>query len=302
MLSIAGHADKLQALPPPRARVPIEFVEAAGARIRLRTGGAPESARSVVMALDPPNVLEHYAQPFIAWSRSARLVAFEPPGFGHSTAPRGYDHSVEAAAKVAIALLDRLALPPSVLVFPCLAAYAALRVAAQRPDLVSGLVLVQAPSWAQERAWAQRVDKRGILRTPGVGQAALLFRGHNIVDAWYRTAIPDAARAAHMAALANETLDHGARFPLASAFQTNFSLRGAAAAAPLDGLAPPRCPTLLVWGNADKSHRQSEPASMRTHAPDAELLVMDGAGHFPELEKPIEFRDALIRWMDARGL
>lgn len=290
---------------PPRRvprRVPIEFVDAAGARIRVRTGGAPSATRSVVMALDPPNVLEHDAQPFIAWSRSARLTAFEPPGFGHSTAPRGHDHSVDAGARVVTALLERLALPPSILVFPCLTAYVALRIASQRPDLVAGLVLVQAPSWEQERAWAQRVDKRGVLRTPGVGQAALLFRGHNIIDQWYATAVPDEARAAHMAALANETLDHGAKFPLAAAFQSNFPLRGASAAAPLEGTTPPPCPTLLVWGSADKSHRKSDPASMRAHAPDAELLVMDDAGHFPELEKPIEFRDALVRWMDARGL
>lgn len=279
--------------------MPIETVDVARATLRIRTGGAGDSPRTVVMALDPPNVLEHYAQPFIAWQRaSARLVAFEPPGFGQSTAPRGYRHGLDEAASIVVALLERLASPkPAVLAFPCLSAYVALRVAHERPDLVGGLVLMQAPSWSEERAWADRVDRRGVLRTPGLGQLALLFRSDPIVRSWYKAAVADPERGAHLAAIANETLDHGARFPLASAFQAAF--RG-------DAAPPPRLqadiPALHVWGRRDRSHRASDPASVREHAPHAEVVTMEDVGHFPELEAPVAFRDVVVEWMRRQGL
>lgn len=275
-------------------RVPIEFREAGGARLRVRTGGS--GARAIVFALDPPTVLEHYAQPFIAFGSRARLVAVEPPGFGHSKAPPGYGHTLDEGADVMIALLEKLALPRPVLAFPCLGAYVALRVAARRPDLVGGLVLAQAPSWEQEATWAKRVDARGILRTPILGQAALLLRSDAIVKGWYETAVADPARAATMGALASEALDHGAKFPLATAFQALF--RGDAPT-----LAAPACPTLLVWGRADRSHRRSDPESLAaTHAPGASIVTFDDAGHFPELEQPVKYRDAVLAWMDEHTL
>lgn len=278
--------------------MPIETWSALGAKLRVRTGGAADAARTLVFAVDPPNALEHYAQTFVALQKSARLVAFEPPGFGRSTAPRGYKHAPEEAADVVIALLERLAAPrPAVLAFPCMSAYVALHVAAKRPDLVGGLVLMQAPSWEQERAWADRVDKRGVLRTPVLGQAALLFQGDPLVKRWYEAAVADPERAHHMSALAIELLDHGAKFPLASAFQASFS-RGGAAAPPVND----RTPTLLVWGAADKSHKKSDPESAREHAPGADVVVIEDAGHFPELETPVRFRDEVMRWMDANAL
>lgn len=273
--------------------MPIDLLSVAGAKLRVRTGGS--GARPVVFALDPPNILEHYAQTFIAWSKHARLVAFEPPGFGQSKRAKGFRYDIESFAALTEALLERLSLRGAVLAFPCVAAYPALRVAAKRPDLVAGLVLVQAPSWPQELAWAARVDKNGVLRTPIVGQAASVVRGEAIVRGWYRAATADPERAEHMAALAAEALEHGAGFPIAAVWQQLFRDADAAFDAP-------KCPVLCVWGARDRSHSKSDPASMRAHAPDADLVVIEDAGHFPELETPIRFRDEVVSWMARRDL
>lgn len=270
----------------------IEFVDVPSGRLRVRTGGS--QGRAVVFAVDPPNVLEHYGPLFVRL-RAHRLLAFEPPGFGHSRAARGYRHTLDESAAAVVQLLEKKGVRDAVLAFPCLAAYAALRVAHERPDLVAGLVLMQAPSWPQERAWVERVDRHGLLRTPLVGQAMMALRTDPIAEAWYRAAVPDERQRETFRSMAVEAMDHGAKFPLASALQGLFG--GADPALPA-----PRQPTLCLWGDGDRSHGRSDPASMREHAPQATHVTFEGCGHFPELEMPNRFADELAAWMRGHGL
>jgi hypothetical protein len=52
------------------------------------------------------------------------------------------------------------------------AAHLAWLLAAELPNVVRGVISVQAPSFAQERAWARRIDfrGRGLVATPLLGQ------------------------------------------------------------------------------------------------------------------------------------
>lgn len=271
----------------------MRFVTVPEGRIRVRESG--EGRRSVVFTADPPNVLEHYSALFARLKRDVRVSAFELPGFGHSKRAKGIGLGLEEQSKATISLLDALGGGPHVLAFPCVAAYGALRVAHQRPDLVSGLVLIQAPSWAEETKWVARVDRGGILRAPLVGQAVGYLRADRIIHQWYEAALADPTKKDAYAGLATEALDHGGAFPLAGAFQALFR-------APAPALPPPACPVLSVWGGQDRTHRKSDPASVRELAPGAAQVVLEEAGHFPELEAPARFVETLLGWLDAQGL
>jgi pimeloyl-ACP methyl ester carboxylesterase len=50
-------------------------------------------------------------------------------------------------------------------------------------------------------------------------------------------------------------------------------------------------PTVLLWGAADRTHRLSPPGFPAI--PHGRLVVVDDAGHFPELEAPHLLRAAL---------
>lgn len=271
--------------------MPIQSWDVAGARLRVRTGGRA-TGPTVILAVDPPNVVEAYARLFVALAPHARLIAFEPPGFGRSTAPRGFTHSWADQVRVLEALVERTG--PAVLAFPCVSAYAALLLAGKRPDLVRGLVLPQAPSWEDERAWLARVDRGSVLRTPGLGQLATAVRADAIARKWYEAASGDVDAMRPLAALGIEALSHDARFPLAAAFQAMW--REAPA------LAPVTQPTLLVWGDRDRTHKKSEAWGLTPLVPHARLATLEGAGHFPELERPIEFAAAVESWMKDTGL
>ncbi len=54
-----------------------------------------------------------------------------------------------------------------------------------------------------------------------------------------------------------------------------------------------RCPTLLIWGSADDATPLTDADRMKALIPNAHLVVIEGAGHFPFLEQPLAFWDAL---------
>lgn len=268
--------------------MPIETWDVAGAKLRVRTAGKGDDL--VLLATDPPNVVEAYARLCVAMGAHARLAVFEPPGFGRSAAPKGFGHTWREQARVIEALLERTG--PAVLAFPCVSAYAAMLVAAARPELVRGLVLAQAPSWSDERAWIDRVDKRRLVRTPVVGQALMMLRSDDVARRWFEAASGDVDQMRPLAALAIEALSHDAKFPLATAFQA------------MEREAPPLTlvekPALLVWGDKDRTHAKSDRLGLTPLLPRAEGVVIEGAGHFPELERPKEFAAAVRQWMGER--
>ena len=60
--------------------------------------------------------------------------------------------------------------------------------------------------------------------------------------------------------------------------------------------------TLLLWGARDRLMGSTVKAARRLNAsiPGAELEIIDGAGHLPQVERPREFVAALLRFASAR--
>lgn len=53
--------------------------------------------------------------------------------------------------------------------------------------------------------------------------------------------------------------------------------------------ADPELPVDLVWGEADRTHRSTQPEAIRRHAPQAGIHRVPEAGHYPDLEDPEAF-------------
>jgi pimeloyl-ACP methyl ester carboxylesterase len=50
----------------------------------------------------------------------------------------------------------------------------------------------------------------------------------------------------------------------------------------------------MIWGPVDRSHRHTDPDSLRELVPQAEILRFPDCGHFPDLERPDRFAELLI--------
>lgn len=241
---------------------------------------------TVLLAADPPNGIEHQLPLLDALDGRARVIAFEPPGFGWSTVSSDYSWDVEGLVAVTRELLDATRTERAVLAYPCVLGLAAVRAAHEIPGRVQGLVLSQAPDHRSALAWRDGIDPKGRLSRPLIGQLFVHMGESRIPPQWYRAAEPDETRRLTYAAHAVARRKRGAVFTLAS------GLQGLDGGNPLDGIVV-RCPTATLWGGADRSHTRDHATSLHRHL-DAPWHRFDPeAGHFPELSRPDLFLAAL---------
>jgi hypothetical protein len=62
-----------------------------------------------------------------------------------------------------------------------------------------------------------------------------------------------------------------------------------------------QAPTLVLHGGADAMAPLANAHLLAERIPDAELKIIEGAGHAFALERPQESYDALTDWLDRRG-
>ena len=266
-----------------RTRSDVRFLDVAGARVRARIRGS--GRRVLLLSADAPVVLEHYDRLLDLLEPLTAVMVFELPGFGFSAPKPSYDYSVGALERVVLGIADAVGADRIVAGLSCAAGLASLRLAETRPDLVDGLVVIQTVPTAEELAWAERLDPKGLLRKPVVGQAVMIARRTSTANDWFRFSAGNPAQAARLTAIAEAPLASGARFPLGSALQGLF------ADVPLEP-RPLEIPAVAVWGERDRSHRMTDPLAIKRVLPDAVVHRFD-AGHTPELEQPERFVDSV---------
>src|SRR5207244_1817669 len=81
------------------------------------------------------------------------------------------------------------------------------------------VVCWQTPAWSEALGWVRRIDRRGLLQTPWLGQLAMSFGKRRVARGWYRAALPPGADPAPFLAPALAAFERGSTYCLASAFQ-----------------------------------------------------------------------------------
>jgi pimeloyl-ACP methyl ester carboxylesterase len=256
------------------------LVSTRGAEVRVRdTGGA---GPVVVFFCDPPITVEAYDALIDQFRVDYRVLVIELPGFGFST-PRdhsGYEfeQTVESVEEVLQELND----DAMVLCGPCICGFVATRLVSRQRLPVKGLVLMQTPDMAGMLEWRKRMDPKGLLRTPFVGQSLVRATAIRLSQFWLRYATAREYDASGLMQTTVEAQKNGAAFPLATMLQR--WRKG-----PTDGGLS--TPTLAIWGRQDRSHRETDPACTLKHAPAAQLMSFEQCGHFTELEDPQAFAE-----------
>jgi pimeloyl-ACP methyl ester carboxylesterase len=248
------------------------------------------------------------ALPIIATRR--RAIAVDLPGFGRSDAPRGH-YTFGFLAGGIKAFLDSIAVDRCVLVGNSLGGITAMWLAAAWPERVAGLVLVDPalPLPPGARPDVQTILRMAVASLPGVGEA--LYAGfmklrsadwqvadglrRNVADA--TRVSPETLRLMHEEAERRRSDSH-LRAPLLSA-QRNLLWMLSARRADVERVAVSlQVPTLLVWGSEDVL----VPLAVGEHwvgkIPGAELVVIEGAGHNPQIEVPDRFSEIVLAFAE----
>lgn len=198
-------------------------------------------------------------------------VAPDLPGFGATPPPPEAWGSSDYATVVARLVEDLDAGAPVVVVGHSFGGRVAVMLAAERPDLVRGLVLTAAP----------------VAPRPGPApRPRAAFR---------------LARGLHRAGLLSERRMEQSRqrygsedYRLAEGVMRQVLVRLLAERYDA-ALAAVRCPLELVWGDDDRAAPIEVARAVLTQVPTAELTVCPGAGHLTPLTAPRQLRAAVER-------
>ena len=220
------------------------------------------------------------------WDRLAErflVVAPDLPGLGEEGAALG---SLSAYATWLEHLLDATGVGPAWVVGNSFGAGLAWRLASQAPARCLGLVLVNGGPAPSMPPPARRLLAAG----PARRAITAVFR-----------------RSAYSPSTAAKAFADPGRVPveLAEVFAGKFPHRletvtdvvlSADPPSP-----PPRARTLLLWGASDRllGTKASAAERLQRKLAGSELVLIPGAGHLPQLERPAEFVDALTRFAAA---
>jgi len=201
------------------------------------------------------------------------------PGHGFADKPEDFDYSAVGFADVVTTVLDQLGLSGVVLVGSSLGGHVAARVACDRPDLVSDLVLIGSTGIAPYPDEFKRPPDSVANATIDAVRAKLEFLVSDpaaVTDAWVReeSMINTSAGATQALRRTAEFLNDG----------TNGDLQ-------CDRLNHRDFdhPILLVWGAEDGWTPPSMAEQALEALRDARLVYLAGCGHAPYFEDPDAF-------------
>ena len=206
---------------------------------------------------------------------ASELIALDLPGFGESDPPeQAWD--VDAYARFMIHFLDELAVERAHLVGHSHGGRVSIALAADEPDRVGRLLLIDSAGIPPKRGWRYR----------------------------RRVAVAKLGRvAAKIGGGPGRRLQERMRARVASRdyLEASEAMRGtfrAVIAADLtDRLPRVRASTLLVWGDRDDDTPLWMGKRMEELIPDAGLVVLEGAGHYSYADSPGQFRAVARRFL-----
>ncbi len=227
------------------------------------------------------------------------VIAPDLLGHGESAKPTG-DYSLGAFASGLRDLLAVLDVPGVTIVGHSFGGGVAMQLGYQHPELVDRLVLVASGGLGREVSWLLRV-----LTLPGA---------EYLMPLWFPKPLVDRATGVGRA-LGRRNI----RSPRLGEFWRSYSsLAGAsnrrAFVRTMRGVIEPggqcvnahdrlylaaRVPTLIVWGDRDGVIPVSHGHRAHELIDTSELMILEGVGHFPHVEAPEVFADALLGFLDA---
>lgn len=209
-------------------------------------------------------------------------VALDLPGWGYSErpAPDRFDYSLEGLGRFVERFLETLGIDDHQLVvhdWGCVALIGAQR----RPERVRRLVVINAVPLLAGYRW--HWVARCLWRVPVVGELANATTTRTALKLLSRRASTSGAMREQFVDSTWRTWPRGTRPEILTLYRSADPERLAAAGEHLDKLD---CPALVVWGVDDPYLPLEFGRAYAAALPDAELLEIAGAGHWPWVDRP----------------
>jgi pimeloyl-ACP methyl ester carboxylesterase len=216
------------------------------------------------------------------------VLAPDLRGFGLSEAtPAPY--SVEMMAEDCMGLLDSLGVQEPVIVCGLsMGGYVAFEFYRRFPEWVAGLVLTATRSGADDEAGRAGRDKMiASVRQSGVEPVSRAMVPKLLAPDTYE-------RNELLVNFVRDMVDSSSTEGIVGALE---AMKSRPDSTPL--LAEITVPVLIIHGEADQIIPVVEAEAMRDALPDAQLVVLSGAGHLPNLEQADAFNEAIWDFLQS---
>ncbi|KPF43296.1 hypothetical protein D621_19615 [beta proteobacterium AAP51] len=280
---------QLAAQSPAQALAPIHTLNLDGVSLRYRdTGGA---GLPVLLSHGIGGSLELWNRQFEHPRPGLRLVAWDMPSHGLSSSAPDDTHC-EGIAHQGLRLLQALEMGPAVLVGNSLGGMVSLRMAAQAPQQVRGLLLAACASLGREVMLPFR-----LMSLPGLGE--LMTRpGPMAVKQQVASIVrkPESIPPEVLAAIERNVMRPGGDKHFLALLRTVTGFTGHRVSAfqrSLDILRSFQGPVTFVHGEDDAVLQAAHSRQAHALVPGSELVLLPGCGHTPQLEAAPAFQRAL---------
>lgn len=215
-----------------------------------------------------------------------RVIAFDLPGFGAASTLH-CPETLDGCAAIVGSSAHAIASPPAVILGHSLGGYLALEQYGDHPERVRALILTSTRSEADsEEAVARRHATISRLRQEGPGAYAVEKARNLLAPA--NASDPD---------LFQTVLQIVRSAPVPSLVATELALAGRPDFT--EFLAEIRVPTLVIWGEEDRTIPSEKTKALVDGIPGAKGVGIPGAGHLPFLEKPTAFNQAVLSFLEG---
>ena len=217
---------------------------------------------------------------------NARLIAVDLPGFGQSPLPDPAPDvlTVEEIAAALVAFIEREGLHGAIVGGVAFGGYTAIQLAARRPDLVAGLVLMACKAAPDSPQMAPRREEAARLA---------LERGS--------AAVADQLHAQPLGPQADAAVKVRLREMIESADARAIAalVRGIARRPdPSPALPRLEMPALVIAGERDPFSHLEDVRNAARLLPNADFVIIKGVGHMAPLEAPVAVSRALASFVD----
>ena len=261
------------------------FVDLAAARMHYVDEGAGDP---LLFVHGTPTWSFEWRHVIRALSPQWRCVAPDLVGFGLSERPRGFAYTPEAHAAAIADFVDRIDVPPFTLVVHDFGGPIALPLCLRQPERVTRLVIIN--SWMWSFAGDHEMEKNARLAGGALGRFLYQWVNFSLrvlmpyaygdrrqltreIHRQYLDRFPDHwSRATVLWRLAHALLGSSNYYD--SLWRQREQLRGR--------------PALILWGMRDRAFRPNQLARWRDTLPDARIVELANAGHWPHEEAPAQ--------------
>jgi pimeloyl-ACP methyl ester carboxylesterase len=220
-----------------------------------------------------------------------RAVAWDAPGFGQADKPSDFPQDVDNHAAFIGAALDRLGIDRVHLVLHDFGGPWGLAWAATDPDRFASVVLADTGLLIDYR-W-HRLAR--IWQTPGLGELFMATATRPAFRALLREGNPRRLHRDFVDRMYDD-FDRGTRQAVLRLYRSAIDI-GTTSRRLSTALRPLNRPALVLWGAHDPYLPKTLAWQQRETFPDAEVVILDGSGHWPFVDDPDRCEDLVADFL-----